>query len=183
MLLIVGLGNPGAKYAHTRHNVGFMAIDALVDAQRDAWAISSWSESEKFNAMIADARVGDKRIVFAKPNTFMNRSGESVSAIAAWHHIEPSQIIVLHDELDIPCGEVRIQEDRSAAGHNGVKSIIEELGTQQFGRVRIGIGRPEAPLPVDAFVLEDFSTVEKIEIERILSGLPAVIAEKFFGAK
>ncbi len=180
MVLIAGLGNPGAKYSHTRHNVGFMALDALAHAQHDVWSLSNWAESEKFDAIIADGRAGDERIVLCKPQTFMNRSGESVRALAAWHHIEPAQIIVVHDEIDLPFGEIRIQEDRGAAGHNGVKSLIESLGTQAFSRVRIGVGRPEGPLPVDEYVLQNFSTVEKAEMERILSGLPAILVAHFF---
>lgn len=183
MVLITGLGNPGTKYARTRHNVGFMALDALAQAQRDAWSLSTWAESEKFAAIIADGRVNDTRVVLCKPQTFMNRSGESVRALTAWHHIAPEQIIVVHDEIDLPFGEIRIQSDRGAAGHNGVKSLIDTLGTQAFARVRIGVGRPEGQLPVDEFVLQNFSTVEKAEMERILSGLPAVIEAHFFAKK
>jgi peptidyl-tRNA hydrolase, PTH1 family len=183
MVLIAGLGNPGATYTHTRHNVGFMAIDVLARAQQDSWSLSTWSESEKFNALIADGRVGDMRVVLCKPQTFMNRSGESVRTMAAWHDISPAHIIVLHDEIDLPFGEIRIQEDRGAAGHNGVQSLIDELGTQSFARVRIGVGRPEGQLPVDAFVLQNFSTIEKAEIDRILAGLPAIIESHFFTKK
>lgn len=134
MKIVAGLGNPGAQYQRTRHNLGFLVADAL--AQR--WGIAFGKE--KFGALIAEARVGSEKVLLMKPQTFMNRSGQSI-AQAARNGIEaPGDLIVVVDEVQLPLGRVRIRKGGSAGGHNGLKSIIEHVGTKDFPRVRLGIG-------------------------------------------
>jgi PTH1 family peptidyl-tRNA hydrolase len=133
--LVVGLGNPGPKYERTRHNIGFMAIDAI--ARR--WNLRG--PREKFNGEIAEGEIGGERVVALKPMTFMNNSGESVAPAARFYKIEPAEIIVIHDELDLVEGKVRIKRGGGAAGHNGLRSIDAHLG-QDYWRMRLGIGHP-----------------------------------------
>lgn len=153
MKLIIGLGNPGKKYTNTRHNAGWVVLDALIGK-------SQWKESEKAQAFIYKTEIEGKEVELIKPNTFMNNSG-AAAAYALKKH-PTAELIVIHDDKDIPLGEIRVQTDRGAAGHNGVKSIMKHLGTQNFTRVRMGIATTEL-LSMDAadFVLENFSKEEK----------------------
>lgn len=156
MKLVVGLGNPGKKYERTRHNVGWMALDLLTGK-------SDWKESEKAQALYYKTDVSGVDTKFLKPITFMNNSGVSVAYAHKKHpELSSTDIIVVHDDKDIPLGDIRIQTDRSAAGHNGVKSIIEHLGTQNFTRVRIGIAPKEGTILDTAdFVLDKFQKEEQ----------------------
>lgn len=165
MKLIVGLGNPGRQYEKTRHNVGFMVLDMLHDVLR-SHDISPWELSKKFNADIAEYTTGDTKIMLCKPMTFMNASGQSVQLISAYYKLSSDDIIVVHDDKDIVLGDIKVQHDRSAAGHNGIKSIIEHLGTQAFTRIRIGIKRTDEKKMVDtsSFVLGKFSLFEKMKL-------------------
>lgn len=169
MKLLVGLGNPGKRYAKTRHNVGFMVIDALFDALGSA-NFSSWELSKKFNAFVCGGTYKGKKIILAKPQTFMNHSGEAVVRIAQFYKVSAEDILVVHDEKDLPLGEIRLQEDRGHAGHNGVRSIIEHLGTKQFVRLRIGIGaaNPRKMEDTARFVLGRFGFLEKADLERVI---------------
>jgi len=135
MKLIIGLGNPGTEYADTRHNIGFMVVDKL--ARELGTQTPQWKEEEKFGAMTV--KIGD--VMLAKPVSFMNRSGEVVSAIMRYYKLTPADVWVIHDDLDLPIGKIRIREKGSSAGHNGVKSIIEQLHSDSFVRFRLGIGR------------------------------------------
>lgn len=153
MFLIAGLGNPGAKYAHNRHNIGFLAADRLADAFR----ASPWSK--KFQGEVCEARLKDKRLFLLKPHTFMNLSGESVGAAARFYKIEPENVIVFYDELDLPIGKLRVKQAGGNGGHNGLRSIDAHLG-KNYWRVRIGIGRPEHKDAVTNYVLGDFSKAE-----------------------
>jgi PTH1 family peptidyl-tRNA hydrolase len=165
MLLVVGLGNPGRDYASNRHNVGFMAVDELASRLRaDAFR-------EKFSAEWAKAEIGGDPVVLLKPMTYMNESGRSVQPAAAFFKVKPSEVIVLHDELDLPFGEVRLKMGGGHAGHNGLRSIIACLGTNEFGRIRIGIGRPPAGFRGDVadFVLSGFDSAEKAELPECLN--------------
>lgn len=142
MFLIVGLGNPGAKYMLTRHNIGFMALDRYVDKA------SAWKEERK--ALVCRASItsasGEKHdVIFAKPQTFMNRSGESVRALMDFYKIDLDHILVIHDELDIGYGAIKIQRNRGPGGHNGLKSINEVLGSQDYTRLKLGVGKPPDP--------------------------------------
>lgn len=152
MKLIVGLGNPGEKYQHTRHNAGFLAVDYYLKNLSPDW-------QSKFKSEICQLVSGTEIIMFAKPQTFMNNSGEAVKEICDFYKIEPEKdLLVIHDDKDLPIGisGIREADDSSSAGHNGVQNIIDKLGTQNFHRIRIGIARPDNQLPTDAFVLQDF---------------------------
>ena len=136
MKLVIGLGNPGQQYKHTRHNVGFRVVDQL--AAKWGW---KWSE-RRGKAILASGNVGMEKVVLAKPLTFMNLSGESVGELAHWYKVSPMDIIVVYDELDLPTGKVRMRAKGSAAGHNGMRDIIAKLHTSDFPRLRVGIGQP-----------------------------------------
>lgn len=153
MQVIVGLGNPGEEYAHTRHNAGFEVINLL--AQR--WGVSYWKNT--CGALVGEAKVrlasGDvEKVILAKPQSFMNLSGGPVSRLCRDYEEDPAELIVIHDELDINPGTVRVKKGGGHAGHNGLRSIIEKLGTRDFLRVRTGIGRPPGRMSVVDFVLQ-----------------------------
>ena len=159
-LLLVGLGNPGPEYASTRHNVGWMALDELA---RRAGADTF---KKKFSGEWARGEIAGQSCVCLRPETFMNESGRSVQPAAAFFHVPPSHVIALHDELDLPFGEVRLKLGGGHAGHNGLRSMIQHLGTADFLRVRIGIGRPPAGWrgEVADFVLSSFDPVERASV-------------------
>ena len=169
MKVIVGLGNPGREYAQTKHNVGFMLVDALADKL----GISNWQE--KFDALIAEGRLGTEKILLVKPQTYMNDSGRAVGPLMNWYKLPPEDLIVAHDDMDIPAGTIRIRKKGSAGGHNGIKSVLAHLGDEHFSRVRIGIGRPLPGWTVINHVLAPFQEedVPKIK-EAIQYLLPAV---------
>jgi len=166
MKLIVALGNPGSKYKGTRHNAGFIALENFVYLAQDDHMLSATNSKDDFNAKITRATIGSgpsaKELLFAYPQTFMNDSGIAVQQIMQFYKIEPKDLIVLHDEIDLPLGTVRLTQNSGAAGHNGVKSIIEHLGTPEFTRIRIGIeSREENRIPpTDVFVLQNFTENE-----------------------
>jgi PTH1 family peptidyl-tRNA hydrolase len=137
MKLIVGLGNPGPQYERTRHNVGFRVVDRLAEK----WGFT-WSE-RRARAILAGGTVGTEKIILAKPLTYMNLSGESVGELARWYKVPPEDILIIYDELDLPTGRVRLRPGGSAAGHNGMRDIIDKLHTSDFPRLRVGIGRPK----------------------------------------
>ena len=148
--LIVGLGNPGQKYQNTRHNAGFLLLDYLAGA-------SAWSSEAKFHGVIENSLVGSNKVILLKPQTFMNKSGLSVSAIVRYFKIEMEEILVAHDELDLDSGVVRLKRGGGHAGHNGLRDIIAGLGGKDFYRLRLGIGRPNPGKNVADFVLSDLS--------------------------
>jgi PTH1 family peptidyl-tRNA hydrolase len=162
MKLVVGLGNPGKKYEKTRHNVGFLVLDALQEKLKDE-AIGAWEYSKKFQAEIAGCTVRNEKIILVKPQTFMNESGVSVAALANFYKIQSTDIIVVHDDKDIPLGEIKVQQDRGSAGHNGIKSIIEHIGTQNFFRIRVGVANENTAKieNIADFVLSKFGLFEK----------------------
>lgn len=154
--LIVGLGNPGTKYAQTRHNVGFDLLDVL--AKR--WQIGL-SNSKQFQGIYGEGfGSNNTKIRLLKPQTFMNLSGQSVRATIDWFKLPPESVLVVYDDLDLPLGKIRLRLSGSAGGHNGMKSIISHLGTQNFPRVRIGIGKSDGEKDTISHVLGKFSTVE-----------------------
>ena len=169
MKIIVGLGNPGREYAQTKHNVGFMLVDALAEKL----GIADWQS--KFDALIAEGRMGTEKILLVKPQTYMNESGRAVGPLMNWYKLMPEQLIVAHDDMDIPAGTIRIRKKGSAGGHNGIKSVLAHLGDENFSRVRIGIGRPLPGWTVINHVLAPFQEedVPKIK-EAIQYLLPAV---------
>lgn len=161
MWLIVGLGNPGAEYELTRHNIGFMAVDRLA---------VGCSFSSKFHGLTAQAMLGSEKLIFLKPQTFMNLSGKSVQAAMGFYKIPPENVIVLHDELDLPLGKLRIKQGGGANGHNGLKDIDQMAGVN-YWRIRLGIGHPGTKDQVHDHVLSRFSAEEIKEVERVLVAL------------
>lgn len=166
--LIVGLGNPGAKYDQTRHNVGFMLVDAL--AQR--WQITL-AETRKFQGFFGEGWGAGSRVRLLKPTTYMNLSGQSIRAVTDWYKLAPESVLVVYDDMDLPLGRVRLRLSGSAGGHNGMKSAIAHLGTQNFPRLRIGIGKPKDLFPdtekdTVSFVLGQFSKAEAPILAEVL---------------
>jgi len=141
MKLIVGLGNPGRAYTKTRHNIGFLVVDFLAKSQG-----AVWTKKITFQGELTEIKNGREKTILLKPQTFMNRSGESVRAVASFYKIPLSKITVVHDDADLSFGEIRTQVNRSAAGHNGVQSIIDQFGGEKgFSRIRVGIDRSDDP--------------------------------------
>lgn len=147
--LIVGLGNPGRKYRGNRHNIGFMAVDAL------AAAYNIESSKVQNKAIVGNGRIQNQNVIIAKPQTYMNDSGDAVGPLARYYKVPPENVLIVYDELDLPFGTIRLREKGGAGGHNGMKSVINHLG-QEFPRVRLGISRPPGRMPVPAYVLQDF---------------------------
>ncbi len=168
MKLVVGLGNPGKKYLKTRHNVGFMIVDSLRDAL--STDLSLWKKSTKFNAEIADGQYKGEKILLAKPMTFMNHSGQSVQLLKQYYKVNLEDIIVLHDDKDIMLGEIKVHTDRGDAGHNGIKSIIEHIGSKKFTRVRVGVKNENKRAMEDTaqFVLNKFSLLERKAMKKTI---------------
>ena len=161
MTIIVGLGNPGAQYELTRHNFGFRVLDLLGNGEK--WETKYLSQFLKLDD-----------VILAKPQTFMNNSGEAVKEILKFY--PNSELIVIHDDLDFPLGSIRIQKNASAAGHNGVKSLIEQIGTQDFIRIRLGIDAPSrGQIPGEDFVLQKFTAEEKSIVNEVLEKAKAAI--------
>jgi peptidyl-tRNA hydrolase, PTH1 family len=162
MLLLVGLGNPGPRYARQRHNIGFMAVDAVARAHR----FGPWRG--KFSSLVSEGLLGDVKVLLQKPQTFMNLSGHAVAEAARFYKTPLEQIVVCHDELDLVAGKVRIKTGGGVAGHNGLRSIAAQLGSPEFKRVRIGIGHPGDKERVTGHVLGDFSAEDREWVERLL---------------
>lgn len=154
--LIVGLGNPEPKYDKTRHNIGFDAVDALART----WQVS-WSENRRFQAVLGEGRGsrGDK-LLLLKPLTYMNRSGQAIRATLDWYKLPPESVLIIYDDMDLPVGRLRLRLSGSAGGHNGMKSAIAHLGTQNFPRLRIGIGKSGTDKDTVSHVLGKFSPQE-----------------------
>lgn len=169
MKLIVGLGNPGKTYAKTRHNLGFMVLDTLHKKFREE-GVNDWELSKKFNAEVAGFTFHNEKIILAKPMTFMNDSGIAVQLLAHFYKIKPAELIVIHDDKDIILGEIKIQTNRSSAGHNGVQSIIDHLGTQNFTRIRIGVATEKLKKMKNTadFVLEKFGLLERKKVDEMI---------------
>ena len=164
MLLIAGLGNPGPKHENNRHNVGFMAADAI--ARRHSF--SPWSK--KFHGLIAEGRIGTEKVLLLKPQTFMNLSGQSVGEAMRFHKLDLSQLVVLYDELDLAPAKVRVKTGGGAGGHNGIRSIDAHCG-KDYRRVRIGIGHPGVKEMVTHHVLGDFAKADRDWLEPLLDAI------------
>jgi PTH1 family peptidyl-tRNA hydrolase len=155
MFLIVGLGNPGAKYLENRHNIGFKAVDSI----NHRFSFSGWSE--KFAGLVSKGEIDNHKVILLKPSTYMNNSGESVQKALAFFKITPENMIVIHDELDLPPLKMRYKIGGGNGGHNGLKCIQEKIGTADFNRLRIGIGHPGVKDRVSSYVLSNFASSEK----------------------
>ncbi len=161
-LLVVGLGNPGPQYAKTRHNIGFMVADVLA-----ARVGGSFKVHKRSGAEVVTGRLGHRPVVLAKPRCFMNESGRQVGPLAKFYSVPTAEVIVIHDELDIDFGRVRLKLGGGEGGHNGLRSVASALGSKDFQRVRIGIGRPPGRKDPAAFVLEPFTSTERGEVPTI----------------
>jgi peptidyl-tRNA hydrolase, PTH1 family len=164
MRLFVGLGNPGAKYADNRHNIGFMAVERIASDH----SFAPWRC--KFQGQICEGSLGGERVILLKPDTFMNLSGQSVGEAARFHKIEPADIIVFHDELDLAPGKCRVKTGGGHAGHNGLRSLHQHIG-EAYVRVRLGIGHPGHKDRVAAYVLSDFAKAEQSWLDDLLRGI------------
>lgn len=178
MWLIVGLGNKGSKYLITRHNIGFMAVDAF------AQAFGQPPEKSEHKAITRRMRIDGEDVLLAKPQTFMNLSGESVQALSHFYKIPPENILVVHDDIDQGFGAVKFQKNRGAGGHNGIKSVTQMLGTNAYPRLKLGVGRPaNSKMDVAAYVLQNFSDSEQSElssfIEMSVEAIEAFIFDGF----
>ena len=174
MWLLVGLGNPGKEYEGNRHNVGFMVIDAIMEAFPGFGGYKS-----KFQGKVSEGRIEGKKAILLKPETYMNKSGESVTKAMQFYKVTAERVMVFHDELDIDFADVRLKQGGGNAGHNGLKSIQSLIGTPDFWRVRIGIGRPAHKSAVSNYVLSDFSKDEVQKIEDIVSIIGDKVSELF----
>jgi peptidyl-tRNA hydrolase, PTH1 family len=160
-ILIAGLGNPGKEYEKTRHNAGFMLVDYLFEKFREEFNLSDWKFSKKINGDISIGKTDRKNVILLKPLTFMNLSGEAVSAAAKYYKVKLEDIVVVHDEIDLPLGNFRFSKDSSSAGHKGTQNIIDMLGTKNFTRLRIGVDRRgEKMIETEKYVLGKFAETE-----------------------
>ena len=164
MKLFVGLGNPGAKYAHNRHNIGFMAVERIASDH----GFGPWRS--KFQGVISEGRLGDEKVVLLKPETFMNKSGQSVGEAMRFYKLEPSDVIVFHDEIDLAPGKLRVKQGGGHAGHNGLRSVHGHIG-DAYGRVRIGVGHPGHKDAVAGYVLRDFAKADQGWLDDQLRGI------------
>jgi PTH1 family peptidyl-tRNA hydrolase len=173
--LVIGLGNPGRRYAQTRHNVGFQIVTRLAEKHR-----LSFSRMQN-EALVATGRIGDVRVVLAKPQTWMNESGGAVGPLARFYKVELPRLLVVYDDLDIPAGTMRLRSEGGSGGHKGMRSIIERLGTQDFPRLRVGIGRPPGRMdPVDYVLLpfaRDEESLMDVTRERAVEAIECFLAE------
>lgn len=163
IFLIVGLGNPGAEYARTRHNAGFLAVEKLAGRCR-----ATWSLEKKFDARIARVEHDGRKLVLVEPQTYMNASGEAVGPLAQYFKVPPARVLIVVDDADLPLGEIRLRERGSPGGHHGLESIEQHLGTPDYPRLRIGIGRRDGARQIKDYVLGAFNAAEWELMEKIL---------------
>jgi len=162
--LVVGLGNPGSDYARTRHNAGFLVADRLAERWRVRWA-----SEKKFLALMARAEHGDRRVLLCEPQTYMNSSGEAVAAVMTFYRVPVGNLLVVVDDADLPLGEIRMRPGGSSGGHHGLESIEQHLGTRDYARQRIGIGRQSSAREITGYVLGRFSSTETTLIDKVLA--------------
>ncbi|HET6504752.1 MAG TPA: aminoacyl-tRNA hydrolase [Amycolatopsis sp.] len=181
LVLLVGLGNPGPRYAGNRHNVGFMVMDEL------AARIGGRFKAHKGGAEVLEGRLADRRVALVKPRSFMNLSGGPVAGTAKFFKVAPGGVVVVHDELDLPFGAFKLKLGGGDNGHNGLRSITKSLGTREYYRVRFGIGRPPGRQDPADFVLKDFSAVERkelaFEVDRCADAVEALIGKGLTAAQ
>ena len=181
-IIIVGLGNPGKKYSQNRHNFGWFMIDEItkqliLDESGNQYRTNGWVKASDGKSLVTSFNIAGQKIKLLKPLTFMNESGEAVATELNFYKMDSKHLWVIHDELDLPLGTVRLSFDASAAGHNGVKSIIDKLGFQNFWRVRLGIGQ-DPVMPAENFVLQNFSEAELKLVNKITSELAGNLLDK-----
>src|SRR5271169_516122 len=164
VFLIVGLGNPGAEYANTRHNAGFLLVEKLAAKWK-----CDWTNEKKFRARIAKADCSGKKVLLCKPQTFMNLSGETVGALKDFYQLPLKQLMVAVDDADLPLGEIRLRKSGSSGGHHGLESIEQHLASREFARLRVGIGRQAGAREITDYVLGRFDADESALLEKVLS--------------
>jgi PTH1 family peptidyl-tRNA hydrolase len=164
LYLIVGLGNPGAEYIRTRHNVGFLVVEGLAGRWRADWALE-----KKFKARLGRCRRGDRRVLLCEPQTFMNASGEAVAAVRTFYDLPLSHVLVVMDDADLPLGHLRLRPEGSSGGHHGLESIEQHLGSRGYPRLRIGIGRKPGPREITGHVLGRFDSTEAALMDKVLT--------------
>src|SRR6185312_6521303 len=164
LFLVVGLGNPGAEYAKTRHNAGFLLVEKLAGRWKANWALE-----KKFNARIAKAEQDERRVLLCEPQTFMNSSGETVGPLVGFYRVPLKHLLVAVDDADLPFGEIRLRPGGSSGGHHGLESIEKHVGTREFARLRIGIGRKDGAREITDYVLGRFSAAEMDLAEKVLA--------------
>ncbi len=162
--LIVGLGNPGAEYAQTRHNAGFLLVERLVKRWR-----TDWNRGKKFNVRVARGEFEDRRALLGQPQTFMNASGEAVGSLVNFYRVSVMRLLVAVDDADLPLGEIRLRAGGSSGGHHGLESVEQHLGTRDFARLRIGIGRKAGEREIMDYVLSRFNADESMLLEKVLA--------------
>jgi len=173
MKIIAGLGNPGTQYQKTRHNIGFMAVDKVQEENN----LEDFKLEKKFKAEISKGEIGQEKVMLVKPQTFMNNSGQALQAIVKFYKLNSKDIIVIHDEIDLPLGKLKISSGKSSAGHNGIKSIMQHLGSEGYTRIRLGVS-PNKKLPSTKtvkYVLQNFSLLQKRELKKVLGEMSEVI--------
>lgn len=177
-ILLVGLGNPGKEYNQTRHNIGFVCLDEFVKKNDE---MSDWINKKDLKCQLSSGRLADVKVYAIKPTTFMNLSGEAVELISRFYNIHPDNIVVVHDELDINFGQIRLRKGGSSAGHNGIKSVTKTIG-EDYNRIRVGIG-PKQPESISSeqFVLKKFSKEEQEQIPNLTKEVNAVASEFIYG--
>ena len=179
-VLLVGLGNPGSDYDLTRHNIGFYALDYFVSKTAE---MAPWIVKKDLKCEFSSGQLGSTRVIALKPTTFMNLSGEAVRAALNFYKLATSQVAVIHDEIDIDFGQIRLRQGGSSAGHNGIKSVSALIG-EDYGRIRIGIG-PKKPVRMDSadFVLQKFSAAEQEQLPNLAREVNAILSEYIYGGE
>jgi len=172
MKLIIGLGNPGDQYKNTRHNAGFMAVDHLVKA----FGFDNFMKAEKFKSFVTEGLVSGEKVILAKPQTFMNLSGQSAQLLQNYYKVEPTDVLVIYDDVEIPLGSLRVRSGGTSGGHNGISSILKELATLEIPRIRIGI-KPEKPFrgALEDYVLGSLTKMEETALSEVFETLPKMV--------
>lgn len=180
VMLLVGLGNPGKKYDLTRHNAGFICIDEFVEKTEE---MDKWIEKKDLKCLMSTGRLGENRVIAIRPTTYMNLSGEAVQAAANFYKVTNDNVVVIHDELDIGFGQIRLRVGGSSAGHNGIKSVTQHLG-EDYARVRIGVG-PKKPASIKSedFVLQKFSADQQKQLPNMRREVLAILTEYLYGGQ
>lgn len=171
MKLIIGLGNPGKKYEPTRHNIGWRALDILAPK-------AAWKTSKKFQSALAEINIAGEKIILAKPQTFMNKSGQAAQALVSFYKIPLDDVLIIHDDIDLLAGTTRLRQEGGSGGHNGLASIIELLGTEKVSRLKIGIAEKQAgkqAIPSEDYVLARSSAEAEAKIKKSLATLPEIL--------
>ncbi len=164
LYLIVGLGNPGSEYAKTRHNAGFQVVERLAGRWRTDWAYE-----KKFNARLAHVVRGERRVVLCEPQTYMNASGEAAGAVAAFYRVTAERLLVIVDDADLPLGQLRLRPGGSSGGHHGLESVEQHLGTPNYARLRVGIGRQAGAREITGYVLGRFGSTETALADKVFN--------------